>query len=315
MSLSELSFLAEPGAVADWRLVLLLDVASETGVAEALPGTAPDLAERLGLETRGVRILLDALAAWDVVVSDGAGAYAWGPAAPAEDARPVLYHHARALRQWAAGIEARVRGVAPAGLPAAMRRPDRWQAAMAVQAREAAPAVVEAVLAASPAAATVVDLGGGHGEYAMEFARRGLKVTLQDRPVIVDVVRAEGRVEAAGVELLAADFFEALPEARFDVVFCSGVTHTMAGDRVAELFRRAASIVAPGGLLAVQTFLRGRHREGAIFAVQMLANGGGGDTHGEDEYRRWLDAAGFTTPGIVDLYEGRRTVLLATAPA
>lgn len=313
MTVPDLTFLAEPGAVADWRLVVLLDVATETGLLDALPGRPGELAERLGLDGSGVRILLDALGAWDVVLADGEGTYAPGPGAPDEQARPVLYHHARAVRQWAGRLEDRVRGLPPTEPQPAMPRPDRWQAAMAVSARRAAPGVVDAVLAAAPGAASVVDLGGGHGEYALEFARRGVKATLQDRPTMIEIGRAAGWLEAAGVELVDGDFFETLPDARFDVVFVSGVTHTMPGERVGELFGRAASIVVPGGLLVVQTFLRGRHRTGAIFAVQMLANGGGGDTHAEDDYRRWLTEAGFAPPEVVDVDEGRRTVLLARA--
>ena len=315
MTVPDPTFLAEPDAVADWRLVVLLDVATETGLLDALPGRPADLAERLGLDGRGVRILLDALGAWNVVVADGEGTYGPGPGAPDDAARPVLHHHARAVRQWAGGLEDRVRGLAPAEPRPPMPHPDRWQAALAVSARRAAPGVVDAVMAAAPGAASVVDLGGGHGEYALEFTRRGVKATLQDRPAIIEVAGASGRLAAAGVELVAGDFFETLPDGRFDVVFASGVTHTVPGERVGELFRRAASIVVPGGLLAVQTFLRGRHRTGAIFAVQMLANGGGGDTHAEDDYRRWLAEAGFAPPEVIDLDEGRRTVLLARARA
>lgn len=112
----------------------------------------------------------------------------------------------------------------------------------------------------APAANTVLDLGGGHGEYALEFARRGLKPMLQDRPTMIDILRSEGRVETAGVQLFPGDFFEVLAPGQYDLVFCSGVTHTLGGGRVRELFRRIAPIVAPGGLLAVQTFLRGRHQ-------------------------------------------------------
>lgn len=315
MTVADLTFLAEPGAVADWRMVVLVEVAGETGVLDALPGRPGELAERLGLDERGVRILLDALGAWGVVAADGEGTYSPGPAAPDDAARPVLHHHARALRQWAGGLEDRVRGLPPAEPRPAVAHPDRWQAAMAVSARRSAPGVVDAVMAAAPGAASVLDLGGGHGEYAVEFARRGLKATLQDRPAMVEIGRSAGRLEAAGVELVAGDFFETLPGARFDVVFVSGVTHTMPGERVGELFRRAASVAAPGGLLAVQTFLRGRHRICAVFAVQMLSTGGGGDTHAEDDYRRWLADAGFAPPAVVDIDEGRRTLLLARARA
>lgn len=163
----------------------------------------------------------------------------------------------------------------------------------------------------APAANTVLDLGGGHGEYALEFARRGLKPMLQDRPTMIDILRSEGRVETAGVQLFPGDFFEVLAPGQYDLVFCSGVTHTLGGGRVRELFRRIAPIVAPGGLLAVQTFLRGRHQRRRHLRRQMLANGGGGDTYCEDEYRYWLEEAGFATPTVLDLDGGRRSLLMA----
>lgn len=53
MTVPDLTFLAEPDAVADWRLLVLLDVATETGVLDALPGRPDELAERLGLDGRG----------------------------------------------------------------------------------------------------------------------------------------------------------------------------------------------------------------------------------------------------------------------
>jgi hypothetical protein len=315
MNVLELSFLAEPGEVADWRLVVLFDAGVESGILGALPGRPDDLAGRLGLDARGVRIVLDALAAWDVTRAGPDGTYDWGPGRPDDADWPVLYHHARAIRQWSTGLEDRLRGVPVDQRAQAMRHPGRWQAAMARGARQQAPGVADAVLASAPGAGSLLDLGGGHGEYAVEFARRGVKDTLQDRPAMVDLARSGGGVEAAGVELVAGDFFETLPDARFDVVFVSGVTHTMPGDRVAELFHRAASAAEPGGLLAVQTFLRGRHRTGAVFAVLMLSPGGGGDTHAEEDYRRWLSGAGFAPPAVVDLDEGRRSLLLARAPA
>lgn len=43
----------------------------------------------------------------------------------------------------------------------------------------------------------------------------------------------------------------------------------------------------------------------------MLANGGGGDTYCEDEYRYWLEEAGFATPTVLDLDGGRRSLLMA----
>ena len=137
---------------------------------------------------------------------------------------------------------------------------------------------------------------------------------MQDQPAMIDVARRRGRLEAAGVELCAGSFFETVPEGPFDLAFCSGITHTFGPEQNRTLFGNLRPIVAPGGGVAVVTFLRGRDPMSALFAVQMLLNNNGGDTHLEAEYRAWLAEAGFAVDeGVVDLPgQGARSVLFAT---
>ncbi|MGH9266299.1 MAG: hypothetical protein ACRD1D_16570, partial [Acidimicrobiales bacterium] len=92
------SFLAPPGEVADWRMVLLFDAAARSGALAALPGTAEEIAGRLGLDGHGLRVVLDALGAWGVVQRDdaGGGRYALGAGAPDAGLAAGLRHHARA---------------------------------------------------------------------------------------------------------------------------------------------------------------------------------------------------------------------------
>lgn len=185
--------------------------------------------------------------------------------------------------------------------------------ALARQAAVAAPALVDLCLTRFPDARCVIDLGGGHGEYSIEFARRGLSVTLQDLPVMVDIVRSRGRLEAAGVELVAGSFFDAVPPGPFDLAFCAGITHTFDAEHNRMLFGHLRPVVPAGGGVAVVTLLRHQDPRAAIFAVQMLANANGGDTHGEDDYRAWLGESGFHVDDAVATVPGRpQSVLFAT---
>lgn len=289
-----LAFLVPPGEVQDWRMVLLHDAAVDNGLLDALPGAAATVAADLGLDAHAVAVVLDGLALWDIVVVDDAGGYVLGPAAPGAEATAVLRHHARAIRGWST-ITERVRGVAPDPNRMTPGGVEIMLDALAVMARGSAPDAVDACLAMAPGAATVLDLGGGHGQFATEFARRGLRTVMQDRPAVIDLARTKGWLDGTDVELFAGDFFETAPDETFDIVFCAGVVYTMDGERIVRLLRRARPLVAPGGLLAVHTFLRGTDELATLFSAQMLAGVAGGRSHGEDDLRRWFDEAGFTT--------------------
>lgn len=285
------SFLVPAGELCDWRMVLTYDAAVEAGLLAELPGDPPGLAERLGLSEHAVRVVLDALVVWHVVEVGDDGSYVLGAVAPGPEAAAVLRHHARSIRNWGS-IADRLRGSQPTGRRGDPRGVEIMLDALAVNGRESAPAAVDACLDRVPAAGHVLDLGGGHGEYALEFARRGLRVTMQDRPAVIELARRKPALVAAGVELFAGDFFEVLPEATFDLVFCAGVVYTLGAERNVELFRRVKALLVPGGSLAVHTFLRGTDPLATLFAVQMLG-ATGGDSHGEDDHRRWLTEAGY----------------------
>ncbi|MGI9119308.1 MAG: class I SAM-dependent methyltransferase [Acidimicrobiales bacterium] len=312
-SLEELSFLAPPDEVCDWRMVVVHDAAAQAGLLARLaasPATPAELAADLGLDGHTVRVVLEELAVWDVVASDGAGRFAPGTGWPSHEASAALRHHARAIRAWSAGIDDRLRGVGP---PPERKLPpwtDLWLEALAVRARHAAPAIVDACLTRYPEIRRALELGGGHGEYGLELARRQVEVTMVDRPGVIDIVRP--RLEQADIVLHAGDFFEALPAGPFDLVLCAGVTHTYGAEGNRALFRRAATVLAPEGALAILTYLRGRDPMAPIFAVQMLMAASGADTHAEDDYRAWLGEAGFGKVEIADDAHPRESLLLAT---
>jgi SAM-dependent methyltransferase len=308
----ELSFLAEPGEVSDWRMVLAYDAAAEAGVLPALPAAPRELAARLALDERFVRALLDGLAAWRLVEARDDGRYAPGTAAPGPEAAAVLRHHAGAIRRWSERLGAF--GREPASSPGDAQPPPMSEIALeflAANARRLAPDVVDACLERFPRAQRVLDLGGGHGEHALEFARRGLRATVQDRPAVMEAVQRCGQLASAGVDAFVGDFFEVLPEGRFDLVLCAGVTHTYDAERNLELYRRVGPIVAPGGGLAILTFLRARNAVASIFALQMVAVTEGGDTHGEEDYGRWLAACGYGPVQVLDLEDRPQSLLLA----
>lgn len=312
-----LSFLAPPDHVSDWRMVLLYEVAFEAGVLSGLPATAVHLADRLQLDPELVRVVLDALSWWGIVEAEGDGRYALATDLAGPQASAVLRHHARAIHHWSGKLAHHLlsgghnRGPTVSGRPVRPRGAEQWLDALAVNARASAPSAVALCRATLPAVQRVLDLGGGHGEYALEFARRGLHATMQDRPEVVELARSRGRLQAAGVGLFAGDFFETLPPGVFDIIFCAGVTYTYGGQRNRELFQRLRPAIAAGGALVILTFLRGADPVASIFAVQMAISGSGADTHSEADYRRWLEQAGFDSVECLDLERQGESLVVA----
>lgn len=225
----------------------------------------------------------------------------------------MLRHHAGAIRRWSAELARLLHGEQPqGGQPWSAAQRERWLQALAVNARQAAATLAERCLQRFPDARSVLDVAGGHGEYGLEFARRGLTVTVQDRPEVVELVQQWPAVRASGVELFAADVFEQLPDDVFDLVLCAGFSHTQPRHRVAELLARLRGITATDGGLAIHTMLREQRPIGPLFAVQMLVVGAGGDTHGLHEYEAWLSAANYGPAEHVDV-DGRSLILAPAA--
>lgn len=309
-SRDDLSFLAPPSEVADWRLIVAFDVAAEAGLFTELPATPEEAATRLGLDERAVRILLGALSVWRVV-EELDGNYSMHPDWTSDQGEAAtLRHHAQVLRTWSTQLGDLLQAIPPSPSEMPLERRRRWLEAMASKARDQAPLAVEACLQRFPDARRVLDLGGGHGEYARAFAQRGLGVTLQDLEPTIELLKG-GDLPNFGVELFAGDFFEALPAAEFDLVLCAGITHTYDGERNRLLYRRLTSILAPGGGLAIVTFLPEWDPRALIFAVQMLAVSAGGNAHKESDYREWLKAEGYRKPEIQSLGNAPNHLLLA----
>jgi len=125
---------------------------------------------------------------------------------------------------------------------------------------------------------------------------------------VLDVVSQWPSVAESAVRVLGANVYDAEPD-KHDLVLIFGFTHTQPAENLGRLFRRIANVTAPGGGVAVRTFLRDSGPIPALSAVQMLLTGRGGDTHRLKDYTRWMIDAGFDAPQVDDL--GGSSLLLA----
>jgi tellurite methyltransferase len=102
-----------------------------------------------------------------------------------------------------------------------------------------------------------LDVACGSGRHAILLAARGYRVTAVDwaHAAVAGVVAA-ARERRLAVDCLVADVTQwPLPRARYDVIVAADFLER-------ALFSALRAAVAPGGLLIIETFLRGHERFG-----------------------------------------------------
>lgn len=154
-------------------------------------------------------------------------------------------------------------------------------------------ACVTAAIRAAPDAERVVDLCGGSGVYAAEFAARGRDVTLVDS---VDSVEAiEPLYRNADITLHAGT--PATLDRPFGLAFAAGTASRMDPAEVGNLLEAAVEALDDDGTLVLaDVFADGTDADASEAAVTAdvvgLATGHGG-AHEAAAVREWLRAAGF----------------------
>ncbi|MQA11641.1 MAG: methyltransferase domain-containing protein [Pseudonocardiaceae bacterium] len=313
-----LTALAAPDVLVDWRLAVCFETAHAAGVLDELPATATQIAAARHLDADAVRAILSVLAAWEHVTADEHGVFSAEPRRLDPHERAALAQHGTWIRRWATLVPRRIhdRQATAPDVPLAPD-PATGLALLESASRPYISAVVEVCLNACRAGTDeqggvrVLDLGGGHGAYALRFAHRGCATTMQDLPGVIDLAHSDGRLAAAGVDLVAGDAFTHLAPGPFDLVLCGTFTNMFSLDRVRGLLGRLRAILTPGGQIAIATWLRDTGPVGAAFGVQMLVATPSGDAHGHDDYRTALADNGYTDIRIVEVCQPPLAVILA----
>ena len=226
------------------------------------PRTAAEVAAQLRADLRAVTILLDALAALELIAKRD-DRYS----CPPEHARllaadsphtvlPMIQHCASLWRRWTE-LTGVVRGDPAARARAQAPRDDAGLAAFigAMHVLGRGPAAEAVALIDPGAARSLLDVGGGSGIYTQAFleASPHLRGTLFDRPAVIELARA--RLEAAGlldrVTLAAGDFEQTevlgtplrllRVEARFKLPDGQVINSTLWLDRGGETLKTASS--------------------------------------------------------------------------
>ncbi len=307
----------------------ILLAAAELRLFDLLHGAgAPveEIAHKTGGSRRGLRILLDALVALQLISRDG-DLYRNRPEYEPEllEDSPghylaMLRHRNRMFRRWARLEEIVMGGEAPAGEVLAERGANRdFIRAMYAASHRRAVTLVDR-LDLEPVR-TVADLGGGPGVYLQEIARRRpqAELFLVDLPITLEVARellsrseAGRRIRAVAWDLYAAPAPEELPP--LDLALLSNVVHGESPEGNRRLFAKLFDRMAPGGRLVVAENVVDEGRTSppgaALFAVNMLAMTSAGRTYTEEEILDWGRAVGFGAEPGESIDERTRLVRL-----
>jgi len=263
------------------------------------PVTARALAKRLSMDARATTILLDALTALGFVKKDGSRyRNSHVSSLLLVKGKPyyqgdILAHNEVLWQRWS-----ELDSIVKTGRPAAKRRfHDSFIRGMHnVSVLKAGKVVSSLDLTGVK---TVLDLGGGPGTYSIEFAKRGLDVTLFDVKETFRIAReyiSAARFKGT-VNFLAGDFLTDDIGKGYDLVFVSQVLHAYSEKENMRLLRKIRRSLNEKGRVVIQEFLVNDSRtspaSGALFAVNMLVNTSAGRTYSPSEMAGWLRKTGF----------------------
>lgn len=302
----------------------ILQAAVQLRVFDRIAGGASDataIADEAGTSERGMRILLDGLAAIGLLDVDGeryrltplAGAFLVSDG-PAYLGGMVDIFAAPTIWAGYAGLAEAVRtGGTVLAEHAETPEHSFWETFAPSSTGIAAPAAQALADLLAPALedrdrVRVLDVACGGGLYGLTLARRlaQAEVTLLDWPNVVAI--AKGTAAALGladrVDAIEGDLFTVPLGGPYDVIVASHIFHHFSEERCRELLRRLAGALAPGGKLAINDFAAADTTPAEepfprLFSVLMLTWTREGEAYPVRTYERLLAEEGF---GPADVY-------------
>jgi SAM-dependent methyltransferase len=315
-----------------FRSACVIGAAAEFDVWSALGGQslqAEQLAKTLNADLRATTILLDAVASLgllekrDIHYSVPPDLRRWLVEDSPESILPMLRHAMTILRAWsqlAWVAKSGVRGPQVASIRGPEADRASFIAAMHVVSGPMADELVRKL--GPPRFRRLLDVGGASGTWALAFLRTAPEAaaTIFDLPDAVEQARHRlaGTEFADRVKLVAGDFYMDDLPAGADFAWVSAICHRHSRRHNRELFAKVFRALVPGGRIAVRDVVmepnRIDPREGALFAVNMLANTDSGGTFTLQEYADDLRSAGFENAQLLVKDEAMNSVVVAERP-
>ena len=269
--------------------------------------TAPELAGSLGCDVRGMAMLLNALAALDLLVKQEDvytttpfSAEFLGKTSPAYLGF-IIQHHHHLMAGWAHLDEA-----VKSGKPIRERFShgddetirESFEMGMFNLAMQIAPRIVAQLDLSGRR--RLLDLGGGPGTYAIHFCQKNpdLTAVVYDLPTTRRF--AEQTIARFGlsdrISFESVDFEAEEVAVGFDVAWISHVLHGMGPEECAAVLKKAVAALEPGALVLVQEFILDDSLDSppfpALFALNMLLGTSTGQAYSQGQLSAMLATAG-----------------------
>jgi SAM-dependent methyltransferase len=291
--------------------------------------SAEEAAQKLDADLRSTTMLLDAVAALDLLVKEQ-GRYR----VPAE-LRPLLTHgtpqtvlpmvlHAMVILRGWSQLAWTVKAGVPAPRTASIRGFEADRAAFIAAMHTASTPWADDLVAklGPPKIDHLLDVGGASGTWTLAFLRAApnAKATIFDLPDAIEQARERigGSEFGPRVSFAKGDFYADELPAGADYAWVSAICHQHGRQDNRALFAKVFRSLTPGGQIAIRDIVmepnRTRPRDGALFAINMLVNTATGGTFTFEEYADDLKSAGFVEPQLAVQHEGMNAVVAARKP-
>ena len=265
------------------------------------------ISEGLGTDRRGTRILCDALAALSLLEKTD-GKYRNSPASSRfllpdspESRVSGLLHAATQYEKWGGLLDAVIQGRPTPGEridPRLRSGPEEFARAMADIGRVSA-AETSGHLDLG-GGGRMLDIGGGPAVYAIEFARKWPRLTVEVLDDAETLKTASENIRQSGlsgrIHLIAGDVFKTPLDSGYDFVFVSNLVHIYSYEKNTELLAKCAEALKSGGEICIKDFILDSNRisppGAALFAVNMLVSTESGDCYTEQQVISWFEKAG-----------------------
>lgn len=284
------------------------------------------IAETLDGNERGVKVLLDALAAMDLLEKkDGK----YGNTALASTFLSkhssryighIIKHHSHLVESWSK-LDVAVTSGKPVRTRASLHEDERREGflmGMFNLAMNLAPVIVPQIDLSNRN--HLIDLGGGPGTYSIHFCKKNpqLRATVYDLPTTRSF--AEKTIEKFGltdrIDFMAIDYLEENIEGVYDVAWLSHILHGEGPEDCRKIINKAVSSLESGGMILVHDFILNESKDGplfpALFSLNMLLGTPNGQSYSDKQITDMLSEAGvkdirrifFKSPNDSGIIEG-----------